>query len=189
VREVAGRDKKARFTALLHHIDVPLLIQSFYSLKRDAAPGSDGVTCQQYEEDLDSRIEDLHRRIHTGSYRATPVKRAFIPKTSKKRMRARLQTLRDTLVRGRHRPFRLQAEWLGRVVMGYFRYFAIPGNIPALESFRTQVVRYWLRALRRRSQKHRLSWEGFGPLVNRLIPHPRVLHAYPNARFYAKHPR
>ena len=80
VREVAGRDKKARFTALLHHIDVPQLIQSFYSLKRDAAPGSDGVTCQQYEVDLDRRIEDLHRRIHTGNYRATPVKRVYIPK-------------------------------------------------------------------------------------------------------------
>ena len=434
VREVAGRDKKARFTALLHHIDVPRLIQSFYSLKRDAAPGSDGVSCQQYEVDLDCRIEDLHRRIHTGNYRATPVKRVYIPKadgtmrplgiaavedkivqhavvtvlnqvyeadflgfsygfrpgrsahdaldslfvglvgkkvnwvldadirgffdtishewlvqfiehriadrrivrliqkwlkagvsedgrcsettvgtpqgavaspllanvylhyvfdlwvqqwrkrnatgdvvvvryaddfvlgfqhrheaerflndlkerftkfglqlhpektrliefgrfasrdrqkrgdgkpetfdflgfthscgvkrqsrtflvkrkTSKKRMRARLQALRDTLVRGRHRPLRLQAEWLGRVVMGYFRYFAIPGNIPAMESFRTQVVRYWLRALRRRSQRHRLSWEVFGPRVNLVIPRPRVLHDHPNLRFYAKHPR
>ena len=80
VREVARRDKNARFTALLHHIDVPLLIRSFYSLKRDAAPGSDGVTCEQYEVELDRRIEDLHRRIHTGRYRASPVKRAFIPK-------------------------------------------------------------------------------------------------------------
>ena len=93
------------------------------------------------------------------------------------------------LVRGRHRPFRLQAEWLGRVVMGYFGYFAIPGNIPALESFRTQVVRYWLRALRRRSQRHRLSWELFGPRVKLLIPHPKILHEHPNLRFYAKHPR
>ena len=82
-----------------------------------------------------------------------------------------------------------QAVWLGRVVMGYFRYFAIPGNIPAMESFRTQVVRYWLRALRRRSQRHRLSWEVFGPRVNRVIPRPRVLHDHPNLRFYAKHPR
>ena len=110
-------------------------------------------------------------------------------KTSKKRMRTRLQALRDTLNRGRHRPLRLQAEWLGRVVMGYFRYFAIPGNIPALESFRTQLVRCWFKALRRRSQKHRLVWETFGPRANRLIPHPCVLHPYPNTRFYANHPR
>ncbi len=52
VREVARKDKKARFTALLHHIDVPLLTQSFYSLKSEAAPGSDGVTWQQYEADV-----------------------------------------------------------------------------------------------------------------------------------------
>jgi RNA-directed DNA polymerase len=434
VREVARRDRNVRFTALLHHIDGPLLIQSFYSLKSDAAAGSDGVTWQQYEADVYDRIDDLLRRIHTGSYRATPVKRAYIPKTdgtmrplgiaavedkivqhavvtvlnqvyeadflgfsygfrpsrsahdaldslwmgitgkkvnwvldadirgffdtinhewlvkfiehriadrrivrliqkwlnagvfeggrwsetkvgtpqgavispllanvylhyvfdlwvqqwrqrnasgqvivvryaddfvlgfqhrpeaerfladlkerfkkfglelhpektrliefgrfaardrqqrgdgkpetfdflgfthscgvkrqtrtflvkrktAKKRMRTRLRALRDVLYRGRHRPFHKQAEWLGRVVVGYFRYFAIPGNIPALESFRTQVVRTWLHALRRRSQKHRLIWEVFSPRVNRLIPHPRVLHPYPNERFYAKHPK
>jgi group II intron reverse transcriptase/maturase len=110
-------------------------------------------------------------------------------KTTKKRMRARLQALRDVLYRGRHRPLHQQAEWLGRVVEGYFRYFAIPGNIPALESFRTQVVRYWLKALGRRSQKRRLTWEVFSPRVNLLIPHPRVLHPHPNDRFYAKHPK
>ena len=433
VRELARKDKTARFTALLHHIDIPLLFRCFYSLKSDAAPGRDGVTWPQYEADLENRIEDLHRRIHAGRDRAIPVKRAFIPKadgtmrplgiaavedkivqhavvtilnqvyetdflgfsygfrpgrsahdaldslwvgivgkkgnwvldadirgffdtiahewlvqfiehriadrrivrliqkwlkagvsedgrwsetvvgtpqgavaspllanvylhyvfdlwvqqwrkrnaqgeivvvryaddfvlgfqhrheaerflrdlkerlqkfglalhpektrriefgrfaasnrrlrgdgkpetfdflgfthscgvkrqtrtflvkrkTSKKRMRARLQAIRDVLVRGRHRPIGRQAEWLGRVVTGYFRYFAIPGNIPALGSFRTQVVRYWLRALRRRSQKHRLCWETFGPRANRHIPHPRVLHPYPNERFFAKHP-
>ena len=418
VRELARREKMVRFTNLLHHLDVPLLLRSFYSLKSDAAPGSDGVTWQQYEADVYNRIDDLHRRIQTGSYRATPVKRAFIPKadgtkrplgiaavedkivqhavvtilnqvyeadflgfsygfrpgrsahdaldslsvgitqrkvnwvldadirgffdsishewlvtfiehriadrrivrliqkwlkagvsedgrwsetvvgtpqgavaspllanvnlhyvfdlwvqqwrtrnaqgevvvvryaddfvlgfqhrheaerfladlqerlakfglelhpdktrliefgrfaaenrqrrgdgmpetfdflgfthscgvrrvsrvflvkrkTSKKRMRTRLQSIRDVLVRGRHRPVGRQAEWLGRVVAGYFRYFAIPGNTHALESFRTQVVRYWFRALRRRSQKHRLRWETFGPYANRVLPTPK----------------
>jgi hypothetical protein len=110
-------------------------------------------------------------------------------KTTKQRMRARLQALRDVLYRGRHRPLRQQAAWPGRVVEGYYRYFAIPGNIPALESFRTQVVRSWLQALGRRSQKHRLTWDVFGPRVNLLIPHPRVLHPHPNERFYAKHPK
>jgi len=109
-------------------------------------------------------------------------------KTSKKRMRARLRTIRDALVRGRHRPIRAQAEWLSRVMTGYFRYFAVPGNIRSLGSFRTQVTRYWLRTLRRRSQKHRLRWETFGPRANRLLPHPKVLHPHPNERFYAKHP-
>lgn len=433
VQEMARKDRKVRFTALLHHLDEPLLLQSFYALKSEAAPGSDGVTWQQYEADVYNRIENLHRRIHTGSYRASPVKRAYIPKadgtrrplgiaavedkvvqhavvtilqqvyevdflgfsygfrpgrsahdaldalwvgimgkkvnwvldadirgffdsinhewlvkfvehriadrritrllqqwlragvsedgrwsetkvgtpqgavaspllanvylhyvfdlwvqqwrkrntkgdvivvryaddfvlgfqyrheaerflsdlkerlgkfglelhpektrliefgrfaardrqqrgdgkpetfdflgfthscgvkrqlraflvkrkTMKKRMRARLRALRDVLYRGRHRPLHKQAEWLNRVVMGYYRYFAIPGNLPALDAFRTQVVRYWLKALCRRSQKHRLNWEVFGPRVNLLIPHPRVLHPHPNERFYAKHP-
>jgi group II intron reverse transcriptase/maturase len=78
---LARRDKKVRFTALLHHLDVPMLIRSFYALKSDAAPGSDGVTWQQYEADLEGRIDDLHRRIHSGRFRATPVKRAYIPKS------------------------------------------------------------------------------------------------------------
>ncbi len=434
VREVARRDKKVRFTALLHHVDVALLTQSFYALKSGAAAGSDGVTWQQYEADVYDRVESLHRRIHNGSYRATPARRAYIPKadgrmrplgiaavedkivqhaavtvlnqvyevdfigfsygfrpgrsahdaldalwvgimdkkvnwvldadirgffdtinhewlvkfvehriadrrivrlirqwltagvsedgrwseskvgtpqgavaspllanvylhyvfdlwvqqwrhrnakgdvvvvryaddfvlgfqhrheaerflgdlrvrlqkfglqlhpektrliefgrfadqnrrrrgegkpetfdflgfthccgvkrtartflvkrkTTTKRMRARLQALRDVLYRGRHRPLQKQAEWLQRVVTGYFRYFAIPGNLPALESFRTQVVRYWLKALRRRSQRHRLNWAVFGPRVHLLLPHPRVLHPHPNERFYAKHPK
>lgn len=434
VRELARREKKVRFTNLLHHLDVPLLLRSFYSLKSDAAPGNDGVTWQQYEADVYTRVDDLHRRIQTGSYRATPVKRAFIPKadglmrplgiaavedkivqhavvtilnqvyevdfmgfsygfrpgrsthdaldslyvgisrrkvnwvldadirgffdsiahewlvkfiehriadrrivrlirkwltagvsedgrwlksergtpqgavvspllanvylhyvfdlwvqqwrtrkakgevivvryaddfvlgfqhrheaerfladlkerlakfalelhpdktrliefgrfaaenrqqrgegkpetfdflgfthscgvkrrirtflvkrkTTKKRMRARLQSIRDVLVRGRHRPVGKQAAWLGRVVAGYFRYFAVPGNIQALDSFRTQVVRYWFRALRRRSQKHRLRWEVFGPYANRILPTPKILHDYPDVRFYAKHPK
>jgi RNA-directed DNA polymerase len=433
VREVASQDKKVRFTAPMHHIDVPLLIQSFYSLKSEAAPGIDGVTWQQYEANVYDRIEDLHRRIHNGSYRATLVKRVYIPKaggkmrllgitavedkvvqhavvtvlnqvyeadfigfsygfrpgrsahdaldalhvgimekkvnwvldadirgffdtinhewlvkfvehriadrriirliqkwlnagvsevgrwsemtvgtpqgevaspllanvylhyvfdlwvqqwrrwkakgelivvryaddfvlgfqhrheaerflsdlqerfkkfglelhpektrliefgrfaasnrqqrgdgkpetfdflgfthfcgvrrrmrtfllkrnTTVKRMRTRLRALRDVLYRGRDRPLHKQAEWLSRVVMGYFRYFAVPGNIMALESFRIQVLRYWLLALRRRGQKHRLNWDIFGPRVNRLIPRPRILHPYPEQRFRAKHP-
>ena len=72
--------------------------------------------------------------------------------------------------------------------MGYSRYIAVPGNIDALESFRTQVLRSRLMALRRRGQKHRLTWDVFGPRVSRLIAHPRILHPYPEARFHASHP-
>jgi RNA-directed DNA polymerase len=434
VREVARKDRKARFTALLHHVTVPLLIQSFYSLKSEAAPGSDGVTWQQYEADVYDRIEDLHRRIHSGRYRATPVRRVLIPKadgtmrplgiaavedktvqhavvtvlnaiyevdflgfsygfrpgrsahdaldalsvgilgktvrwvldadirgffdtmnhewlvkflehriadrrlirlirkwlragvsedgcwsptkagtpqgavaspllanvflhyvfdlwvhqwrrrnargevmvvryaddfvlgfqhrneakqflddlkkrleqfglslhpektrliefgryaaanrqqrgegkpetfdflgfthscgvkfrsrtflvkrkTSKKRMRARLRVVKERLARIRHRPIGEQGVWLGRVVSGYFRYFAIPGNIPSLAAFRDQVIRLWHRSLKRRGQRSRLGWERFGPLVNRFLPRPQVLHEYPTVRFYAKHPK
>ena len=80
VREAAGKDKRLRFTALLHHVTVPLLLDSFYALKREAAPGVDGMTWKDYETDLDKRLEDLHSRVHRDAYRAQPSKRAYIPK-------------------------------------------------------------------------------------------------------------
>ena len=110
-------------------------------------------------------------------------------KTGKKRMRARLHAVKERLLRLRHRPLPEQGAWLSRVVAGYFQYHAIPGNLPALEAFRDQVIRAWLHALRRRSQRHRLPWERFGPLCNQYLPRPRILHPYPNDRFYAKHPK
>ncbi len=58
VREAAKKDRRLRFTALLHHVSIPLLLDSFYSLKRAAAPGVDGVTWKEYETDLDKRLED-----------------------------------------------------------------------------------------------------------------------------------
>ena len=70
VRQAAKARKKERFTALLHHIDLDLLRLSFYALKRNAAPGADGVTWQDYEANLESNRQDLHSRVHRGAYRA-----------------------------------------------------------------------------------------------------------------------
>src|SRR5229473_4424487 len=64
-----------KFTALLHHLTVDLLRESFYSLKRKAAPGVDGVTWQEYESGLENRLVDLHGRVHRGAYRALPSRR------------------------------------------------------------------------------------------------------------------
>jgi hypothetical protein len=66
IRKAAKERKKERFTALLHHVDVPMLRTAFYALRRDAAPGADGLTWQDYESDLDRRVEDLHDRVHRG---------------------------------------------------------------------------------------------------------------------------
>lgn len=92
-------------------------------------------------------------------------------------------------MRNRHETVAKQAQWLSAVVRGYFNYHAVPGNMARLEAFRTQAIRRWHFALRRRSHKHRLKWERFGPLVNQWIPSARILHPYPNERFYAKHPK
>ena len=81
VREAARRDKELRFTALLHHVNEGLLRDSFYALQRQAAPGVDRVTWQQYEQGLEARIKDLHGRVHRGAYRAQPSRRIYIPET------------------------------------------------------------------------------------------------------------
>jgi len=80
VREAARLRKKERFTALFHHITVDLLRLSFFALKRDAAPGADGVTWQDYEADLERKLEELHARIHRGAYRPQPSRHRYIPK-------------------------------------------------------------------------------------------------------------
>ncbi|HWO33467.1 MAG TPA: hypothetical protein VNO32_32120, partial [Candidatus Acidoferrum sp.] len=72
VRKAARENKEMKLTALLHHLTVDLLRDSFYSLKRKAAPGVDGVTWQEYEVGLEDRLIDLHDRVHRGAYRATP---------------------------------------------------------------------------------------------------------------------
>jgi len=98
VREAAKRDKQLRFTALLHHVSVALLSNSFYSLKREAAPGVDGLTWQEYETDLYKRLEDLHSHVHRGTYRALPSKRAYIPKPDGRQRPLGIAALEDKIV-------------------------------------------------------------------------------------------
>jgi len=80
VRQAARQRKKRRFTSLLHHVDPAMLRTAFYAMKRDAAPGVDGMTWETYEKDLDRRIEDLHARVKRGAYQASPSRRSYIPK-------------------------------------------------------------------------------------------------------------
>ena len=401
VREAAKKDKRLQFTALLHHVSVPLLLDSYYALKREAAPGVDGVTWKDYETDLDKRLEDLHSRVHRGTYRAQPSKRAYIPKadgrqrplgiaaledkivqhavgtvlnqiyeedflgfsygfrprrsqhdaldalwvgimrkkvswvldadirdffgsishewmvkflqhriadrrilrliqkwlragvsedgewsktevgtpqgsvisplhsvlgfqyradaerflqewrerlrkfglelhpdktrliefgrfavasrkqrgegkpetfnflgfthicgqsrkngkflvlrkTVRKRLLAKLNELKEKLRRRWHEPVADLGKWLRSVVQGYFNYHAVPGNLASLKRFRLEVSKRWLRALRRRGQKHPMTWARLGPLIERWLPIPKILHPYPNLRFDAKYLR
>jgi RNA-directed DNA polymerase len=98
VRAAARRDKKARLTALLHHVTAELLRASFYELKRSASPGIDGVTWKEYEAELESRIPDLHERVHRGTYRAKPSKRAWIPKADGRQRPLGIASLEDKIV-------------------------------------------------------------------------------------------
>src|SRR3979490_455045 len=85
VRRAARQRKKEKFTALLHHINVDTLRMGFYALKRKAAPGVDGMTWQDYEADLELRIEDLHGRVHRGAYRPQPSRPAHTDKADGKK--------------------------------------------------------------------------------------------------------
>jgi RNA-directed DNA polymerase len=80
VRQAARQTRKEKFTALFHHLSAAMLRTAFFALKKDAAPGVDGLTWEAYEADLDRRIGDLHTRLHRGAYRAQPSRRRFIPK-------------------------------------------------------------------------------------------------------------
>jgi RNA-directed DNA polymerase len=97
--------------------------------------------------------------------------------------------VKQELTRRRHEPIPRQGKWLRGVVQGYFNYHGVSGNMAALEAFRTETTRSWLRALRRRSQRHRMPWKRFRRHVDRWLPKPKVLHPYPSERFFAKHPR
>src|SRR3979409_994276 len=80
IRQAARQRKKEKFTALFHHISIDHLEEAFFELKKNAAPGVDGLTCRDYEQHLERNLEDLHARVHRGAYRALPSRRVYIPK-------------------------------------------------------------------------------------------------------------
>ena len=109
-------------------------------------------------------------------------------KTAKKRMVAKLQAIKAELRLRMHEPVADVGAWLRKVVNGYYRYHAVPGNIDRLSVFGQRLRRMWWLVLRRRSQRP-APWDRLIPIYTRWIPAPRVLHPYPVARFLATHPR
>src|SRR6266704_435560 len=100
VRKAARNNKEMKFTALLHHLTIDLLRESFYSLKRKAAPGVDGVTWQAYEIGVEDRLIDLHGRVHRGAYRAQPSRRVYIEKPDGRKRPLGIAVLEDKIVQG-----------------------------------------------------------------------------------------
>ena len=82
VRGKARQDRKAKFTALLHHVSVERLRRAYFQLRKNASPGVDGVTWEQYGEHLEDNLAALHARLHRGAYRAKPSRRVYIPKAT-----------------------------------------------------------------------------------------------------------
>lgn len=105
--------------------------------------------------------------------------------TDSKRMRAKLSKVKTELMRRRHLPIPEQGRWLASVIRGHCNYYAVPSNGDAITAFRTQATRHWCRALRRRSQRSRLTWERMDRLATRWLPPARILHPWPDDRFAA----
>jgi RNA-directed DNA polymerase len=103
-------------------------------------------------------------------------------------MVAKLKAIKVELQRRMHDRVPDVGAWLRKVVSGYYQYHAVPGNIDQMRSFRKRVNRLWRNVLVRRSQPAKKKWEQLTPVLERWIPPPRVLHPYPEARFYATHP-
>jgi group II intron reverse transcriptase/maturase len=128
VRQAASRDKTLRLTALWHHVyNVDCLRESYLALKRDASPGVDGQTWQEYAESLEDNLQDLSDRLQRGAYRARPVRRAWIPKADGRQRPIGIPTLEDKMVQ------RAAATVLGEVYEVDFKDFSYgfrPGHKP-----------------------------------------------------------
>ena len=109
-------------------------------------------------------------------------------KTIGKRMAAKLKDIKAKLRTRMHLRVRGTVKWLQQVVRGYFQYHAVPSNLTRMATFRREVAHLWYRTLRRRSQRSRLTWEGFHARLSSLLPPVQVLHPYPDIRFDAKYP-
>jgi RNA-directed DNA polymerase len=109
--------------------------------------------------------------------------------TIRKRMRVKLREIKQQLRARMHDAVPDTGKWLRAVVQGHFNYYAVPGNLDSLGMFREHVVGMWRHVLGRRSQKRQLTWDRMLAIAKRWLPHPRVLHPYPEQRFAATHPR
>jgi len=98
IRQAARQRKKEKFTALFHHISIDHLEEAFFELKKNAAPGVDGLTCRDYEQHLERNLEDLHARVHRGAYRALPSRRVYIPKPDGRQRPIAVAALEDKIV-------------------------------------------------------------------------------------------
>ena len=140
VRQVAVRDKDARFTALLHHVSLVRLWRAYVAVNPKATPGVDGVSWAEYGRDLGANLRDLHERVQSGRYRASPSRRVYIPKADGRQRPLGIATLEDKIVQ------RAVVEVLNAVYEADFLGFSYgfrPGRGPhqALDALATGIRR------------------------------------------------
>jgi hypothetical protein len=102
--------------------------------------------------------------------------------TMRKRLRAKLKEISTKLRQRWHDPVPEVGKWLGSIIRGHVNYYGVPLNFRALEAFHHQVICHWKRALSRRSQKGRVTWERMRRIARRWLPPVRIVHPYPERR-------
>ncbi len=177
VRQAAKGRKKERFTALLHHMSVELLTDAYFWLKRNAAPGVDGLRWQDYAQDLEANIVDLHARIHRGAYRALPSRRKYIAKPDGRQRPLGIAALEDKIVQ------RALVEVLNAIYEEDFcgiSYGFRPGRSPhhALDALATAITHTkvnWILDADIRSFFDSVSHDWLVRFVEHRIGDPRVI--------------
>ena len=177
VRQAAKARKKERFTALLHHVSVDLLKDAYSWLKRNAAPGVDGVTWQEYAQDLEANIVDLHARIHRGAYRALPSRRKYIAKPDGRQRPLGIAALEDKIVQ------RALVEVLNAIYEEDFCGFSYGfrpgrGQHDALDALATAITRTkvnWIMDADIRSFFDSVSHDWLVRFAEHRIGDPRVI--------------
>jgi len=177
VREAARKDGKLRFTALLHHVTIDLLRDSYHSLRKRAAPGVDGMTWEEYGRGLEARLSDLHGRIHRGAYQARPSKRVWIPKADGRQRPLGITALEDKIVQhavGTVLNRIWEEDFLG------FSYGFRPGRSQhdALDALYVGIVRKrvnWVLDLDIRAFFDRISHEWLVQFVEHRIGDQRIV--------------
>ena len=181
VRERARKNGKLKFTALLHQVTVGLLRESYFGLKRQAAPGVDGVTWQEYGEGLEGGLTNLHRRIHRGAYRAPPWRRVWIPKADGRQRPLGMAALEDKIVQ--HAVGKVLKQ-IGEEDFLGFSYGFRPGRGPqdALEALWVGIVRKkvnWIVDLDNRSFFDKLQHDWRVKFVEHRIGDRRITRLIP----------
>ena len=110
-------------------------------------------------------------------------------KTKRKRRIEQVKQIKLELRKRLHEKPCETGRWLKSVVQGHINYYGVPFNSKSLCQFVHEVRRLWLKSLRRRSQRHKTNWPRFALLAEQWIPKPKIVHPYPEQRFYARHPR
>jgi group II intron reverse transcriptase/maturase len=177
VRQRARERRKEKFTALLHHLTIDLLRESYFALKPKAAPGVDGETWQQYGARLEGRLTDLHGQVHRGAYRAKPSRRVYIPKADGRQRPLGIAALEDKIVQ---QAVVTILNQIYEVDFKGFSYGFRPGRSPhqALDALQVGLVRKpvnWVLDADIRSFFDRISHEWTMQFVQHRVADNRIL--------------